>query len=459
MTGGALIIVGEDYGEGSSIMQERSHAFAMKSQIWLIDPRPNLPSIVKAVEKGFELSEASNTPVMLELRIRACHVYGSFPVRDNTRPGFTLKDALERPVRDANRIVLLPASYLQESDKIEKRWPAAVRFIQEQSLNELFDGDAGDIGIVMQGGLYNSMLRALWARQVSCLVRAGKYHEAQVCAAETEKAGLGSPELWLAQGEALAKLGHHDTAISQLARVVEARPHNQAAWLHLGTCSLLIGQPQKALEQLECALKLSDSLEASALVLSTKGTALNALGRESEASSCALTIEAMELSSDGNFSAFEKLREAISLDTSNWYARRVLGDLLLQTDDIQGACDVYSKVLESVPDDDVLWTTLGASLQTIGRITEAISCHHKALKQNPQSGMALRNLASVYGDLERFEDALPFLEKAISIEPENFNAWYLRGCCQARLGNLPNSVHALRQATRFNSSDWEAWSL
>jgi hypothetical protein len=56
VTGGALIIVGEDYGEGSSIMQERSHAFAMKSQMWLVDPRPNLPSIVQAVEKSFELS-------------------------------------------------------------------------------------------------------------------------------------------------------------------------------------------------------------------------------------------------------------------------------------------------------------------------------------------------------------------------------------------------------------------
>ena len=44
VTGGALIIVGEDYGDGSSIMQERSHAFAMKSQMWLLDPRPNLPS-------------------------------------------------------------------------------------------------------------------------------------------------------------------------------------------------------------------------------------------------------------------------------------------------------------------------------------------------------------------------------------------------------------------------------
>src|SRR5215468_3927994 len=161
VTGGALIIVGEDYGEGSSIMQERSHAFAMKSQIWLLDPRPNLPSIVRAVEAGFELSEASNTPVMLELRIRACHVYGSFTARDNARGAFTLKDALERPVRDPNRVVLPPASYLHEREKVEKRWPAAVRFIEEHKLNEVFDGEADDIGIVMQGGMYNTALRAL----------------------------------------------------------------------------------------------------------------------------------------------------------------------------------------------------------------------------------------------------------------------------------------------------------
>jgi indolepyruvate ferredoxin oxidoreductase, alpha subunit len=161
VTGGALIIVGEDYGEGSSIMQERSHAFAMKSQIWLLDPRPNLPSIVRAVEAGFELSEASNTPVMLELRIRACHVYGSFVARDNARAAFTLKDALENPARDVNRIVLPPASYLQEREKVEKRWPAAVRFIEQHKLNETFKGDVDDIGIVMQGGMYNTALRSL----------------------------------------------------------------------------------------------------------------------------------------------------------------------------------------------------------------------------------------------------------------------------------------------------------
>jgi indolepyruvate ferredoxin oxidoreductase, alpha subunit len=161
VTGGALIIVGEDYGEGSSIMQERSHAFAMKSQIWLLDPRPNLPSIVGAVEQGFELSEASHTPVMLEVRIRACHVHGRFQTKANRRAPFSLREALEQPRRDVSRIVLPPASFMHEREKIESRWPVAVRFIQERGINEFFPGSRADIGIIMQGGMYNTALRAL----------------------------------------------------------------------------------------------------------------------------------------------------------------------------------------------------------------------------------------------------------------------------------------------------------
>ena len=126
VTGGALIVVGEDYGEGSSIMQERSHAFAMKSQIWLLDPRPNLPSMVKAVKMGFELSEASHTPVMLQLRIRACHVHGRFTASDNVRAPFSLHEAMEQPKRDVSRIVLPPASFVHEQEKLTQRWPAAV---------------------------------------------------------------------------------------------------------------------------------------------------------------------------------------------------------------------------------------------------------------------------------------------------------------------------------------------
>ena len=161
VTGGALIILGEDFGEGSSIPQERSHAFAMKSQIWLLDPRPNLPSIVEAVEHGFTLSEASNTPVMLEVRIRACHVHGQFETKTNRKPEFTLREALENPRRDLNRIVLPPASMLQDRQKLETRWPAAIRYIKEHRLNEHFGPAQGEVGIILQGGMYNAVIRAL----------------------------------------------------------------------------------------------------------------------------------------------------------------------------------------------------------------------------------------------------------------------------------------------------------
>jgi indolepyruvate ferredoxin oxidoreductase alpha subunit len=159
--GGTVIVLGEDYGEGASIIQERSHAFAMKSQIWLLDPRPSLPKIVDMVEQGFELSEASSTPVMLELRIRACHVQGSFRTKSNQRGFYSKKNLLQDPDFDYNRICLPPATYAQERQKIEVRWPAAVRFIRERKLNEVFPGDMGAVGIVCQGGLYNAVIRAL----------------------------------------------------------------------------------------------------------------------------------------------------------------------------------------------------------------------------------------------------------------------------------------------------------
>jgi indolepyruvate ferredoxin oxidoreductase alpha subunit len=162
VTGGALIIVGEDYGEGASIIQERTHAFAMKSQVWLIDPRPDLPTIVRMVEHGFALSEASSTPVMIELRIRACHIHGSFECKDNVAPAISRRSPLATASADLNRFCLPPWTYAQERSKIEARWPAAVDYIASHKLNETVPG-AGrqDIGIIVQGGLYNGVMRAL----------------------------------------------------------------------------------------------------------------------------------------------------------------------------------------------------------------------------------------------------------------------------------------------------------
>jgi len=160
--GGALIVLGEDYGEGASVIQERSYAYAMKSSIWLLDPRPDLPTIVQMVEKGFELSEASHAPVMLDLRVRACHVTGEFIAKDNKRGAYSGQHRLAGPPKfEYGRLAHPPVIFTQERLKLEQRLPAAQAFIREQKLNEVIAGTCNDIGIVTLGGLTNGLLRAL----------------------------------------------------------------------------------------------------------------------------------------------------------------------------------------------------------------------------------------------------------------------------------------------------------
>src|ERR1044071_1207353 len=161
--GGTLIVLGEDYGEGGVVAQERSHAFALKSLMWLLDPRPNLPKIVEMVEKGFELSAASNTPVMMELRIRACHVQGHFQTKKNIAPAISTRQKLDGPPKEFiyDRLAHPPAIFRQEKLKSDVRLPAARRFVLENGLNELFEGDEKDLGIIVQGGLYNGLMLAL----------------------------------------------------------------------------------------------------------------------------------------------------------------------------------------------------------------------------------------------------------------------------------------------------------
>jgi indolepyruvate ferredoxin oxidoreductase alpha subunit len=113
------------------------------------------------VEQGFELSEASSTPVMLELRIRACHVHGTFATKANREPAISRKRALADPAFDYGKIVLPPSSYAQEKQKVEVRWPKAAEFVRTRRLNEVFAGTLDDVGIITQGGLYNMVIRAL----------------------------------------------------------------------------------------------------------------------------------------------------------------------------------------------------------------------------------------------------------------------------------------------------------
>jgi indolepyruvate ferredoxin oxidoreductase alpha subunit len=160
--GGALIVVGEDYGEGASVIQERTHAYALKSSMLMLDPRPELSNMVRMVEQAFRLSESSNMPALMELRIRACHVRGSFVCKDNIAPTISTRHLMEEPAEfNYARLAHPPVTFRHEKLKVDDRIPAARQYIAENRLNEFMPGQRAEVGFIVQGGLYNSLVRAL----------------------------------------------------------------------------------------------------------------------------------------------------------------------------------------------------------------------------------------------------------------------------------------------------------
>ena len=146
------------------MIQERTHAFALKSSLVLLDPRPDLAHMVRMVEEGFALSEASNTPVMLELRIRACHVRGSFVCKDNVAPAISTRHLHGRARRRSTTRGWRTrrSTFRQEKLKGDERMPGGAALHRRAAPErDCSPAARDDLGIIVQGGLYNSLVRAL----------------------------------------------------------------------------------------------------------------------------------------------------------------------------------------------------------------------------------------------------------------------------------------------------------
>ncbi len=162
VTGGALIIVGEDYGCDSTCVAERALPFALKSTMAVIDPRGDLGHVAKMVQAGFELSECSNMPVMFLLSTRVAHIRNKMVCRDNQIPAISMNNRLDDLITEQETIPLPPFTFDQEKKKFQERIPAAKKFILERKLNEFIEGTETNIGIITHGMIFNSLMRCLY---------------------------------------------------------------------------------------------------------------------------------------------------------------------------------------------------------------------------------------------------------------------------------------------------------
>lgn len=159
--GGAMIVVGEDYGVSSTSVAIRTLPWAMKSGILVVDPRGDLQQLSRLVVDAMDMSEVARLPVALLLRPQVSHSRGVIETADNVPGRYSMHDRIERIAKDPTKTPLPPNSQRQEASKWLERIPAAADFVLSRRMNERFGSPAARIGLVTHGLTFNTVMRIL----------------------------------------------------------------------------------------------------------------------------------------------------------------------------------------------------------------------------------------------------------------------------------------------------------
>ena len=156
--------------------------------------------------------------------------------------------------------------------------------------------------------------------------------------------------------------------------------------------------------------------------------------------------------SKGNADAsIAPLEQAIELGTAEADAYRYLGRALLATDQGTQAVDVLERGRAMFPTDEALEAELLNAYAATGQRDRAVAAYEQMLANDPDNALLLYNYGSTLLQLERFDDAITQLTRAVELDATNANAHYNLGAAYQNKGFLLN-----QQLRDENLSDADA---
>jgi indolepyruvate ferredoxin oxidoreductase alpha subunit len=154
--GGAVLLVGEDYGCNNTIVAEKTLPFAYKSGLPMLDAGASLQHLSDLIEDGFALSEHSGSPVIVLVRSRVGYMSQVVKSKDNKRP-----ERIRVKEEISEKLPFPPYTLIQEAEKYNLRLPRAAEFVKKAGINRVYNHSLSKgIGIITHGILTNMVLRA-----------------------------------------------------------------------------------------------------------------------------------------------------------------------------------------------------------------------------------------------------------------------------------------------------------
>jgi protein O-GlcNAc transferase len=151
--------------------------------------------------------------------------------------------------------------------------------------------------------------------------------------------------------------------------------------------------------------------------------------------------------------AIPLFRKALALDARHIDARRNLIAALdaraaahFQAGRHKEAAIGFGELIALDPLAAKAWTDLGASLAAMGRISDAVEQHLRAVELDPDYPLALSNLGSALHSLGRSDEAARVLERALVLAPDHWRAAVNLASVEEWRGNLSHAEEMARRA-------------
>ncbi len=150
------------------------------------------------------------------------------------------------------------------------------------------------------------------------------------------------------------------------------------------------------------------------------------------------------------------MRRRLEKYPNDFTAHFNLGAALQSIDKLDEAISHYREALRARPDNVTALNGLGTAFQSTGKLEEAISHYRKVIKVRPDYADAHYNLGNALLTLDRIEEAITHLRRVIQIQPDDANAHNSLGSAFAMKGDLVQAVAHFEHALRINPAHADA---
>jgi tetratricopeptide (TPR) repeat protein len=117
------------------------------------------------------------------------------------------------------------------------------------------------------------------------------------------------------------------------------------------------------------------------------------------------------------------------------------------SDNYEGTIQCFENCIRLEADSaDAVYSVLGVCYKRLGRYEAAVEALMKALEINPDYANSYYLLGSVYDELERYDEAILAYRKAVEINPKDDVAYHSLGYVYGKLGRHKQEIEAYKKA-------------